>query len=234
MEIAGKIAVVTGVSKGIGYKIVSQLLAKGVIVAGWGRSHPDLYHDNFQFFPCDVSDETSVEQAYHQTVYKFGDDIRILINNAGHGVSAPIEEMSSEQWKSMFDTNVHGLFYVSKRLIKNMKRQEEGHIVNISSIAGLNGVKNFAGYSGSKHAVRGISHSMYMELREFGIKVTSIYPGSVNTNFFDAIEGTDANENMMRAEDVATTVVQTLETHPNYFVADVECRPLMPKGNKSS
>ncbi|HSJ66218.1 MAG TPA: SDR family NAD(P)-dependent oxidoreductase [Anditalea sp.] len=230
MDIAGKIAVVTGVSKGIGYEIVAQLLEKGVIVAGWGRSHPDLYHDNFQFFPCDVSDELSVEQAYQQTVAKFGKDIRIVINNAGYGVSAPIEDMTSEEWRSMFDTNVHGIFYVSKRMIKNMKKQDEGHIVNISSIAGLNGVKNFAGYSGTKHAVRGISHSMYMELREWGIKVTTIYPGSVNTNFFDTIEETQANENMIRAEDVAQTVIHTLETHPNYFVADVECRPLRPKG----
>ena len=234
MDLSGKYAVVTGVSKGIGYQIAMQLLEKGVVVIGWGRSHPDLYHDNFQFFPCDVSDEDAVEQAYRLTVDKYGEDIRIVVNNAGLGISSPIEKMTSEQWRSMYDTNVHGLFYVSKRFIKNMKQKGEGHIVNISSIAGLNGVKNFAGYSGSKHAVRGISHSMYMELREYGIKVTAIYPGSVNTNFFDAIEGTDANENMMRAEDVATTVIQTLETHPNYFVADVECRPLMPKGKKSS
>jgi short-subunit dehydrogenase len=71
-----------------------------------------------------------------------------------------------------------------------------------------------------------------MELRDFGIKVSTIYPGSIQTNFFDAIPGMDAHENMMQPEDVALTIVQTLETHPNYFVVDVECRPLRPKGKK--
>jgi NADP-dependent 3-hydroxy acid dehydrogenase YdfG len=232
MELTNKIAVVTGVSKGLGHKIVIQLLEKGVKVAGWGRNHPDLYHDNFLFIPCDVSQEDSVEEAYRATVEKMGEDIRIVINNAGYGTSSPIEEMESEAWEQIFKTNVHGIFYVCKRLIPNMKQQEEGHIINISSIAGLNGLANFSAYCGTKHAVRGISHSLYMELREFGIKVSTIYPGSIQTQFFDDIEGMEAHENMMRPEDVASTIIHTLETHPNYFIADVECRPLRPKGKK--
>ncbi|MEB2783647.1 SDR family oxidoreductase [Algoriphagus persicinus] len=232
MKLNNQIAVVTGVSKGIGLEVVKLLIEKGTIVAGWGRNAPDFQHDNFHFFTCDVSKEDSVEKAFQQTTSKLGSDIRVLINNAGFGVSGKFEEMSSEDWESMFDTNVHGLFYVSKRLIPAMKAADEGHILNIASIAGLNGVANFAGYVGTKHAVRGISHSMYMELRDFGIKVSTIYPGSTQTNFFDDIEGANANENMMRPQDVAQTIVQTLETHPNYFVADVECRPLRPKGKK--
>jgi NADP-dependent 3-hydroxy acid dehydrogenase YdfG len=140
--------------------------------------------------------------------------------------------MSSADWESMFDTNVHGIFYVTKRIIPAMKLADEGHIINVASIAGLNGVNNFAGYVGTKHAVRGISHSLYMELRDFGIKVSTIYPGSIQTNFFDAIPGMDAHEHMMQPADVALTIVQTLETHPNYFVVDVECRPLRPRGKK--
>jgi short-subunit dehydrogenase len=232
MELKNKIAVVTGVSKGIGLELVKLLLEKGVIVAGWGRSEPELSHQNFHFFRCDVSQEDQVERAYLDTVARLGFDIRILVNNAGFGIAGSFETMSSEDWKSMFDTNVHGIFYVSKRLVPAMKTADEGHIINIASIAGLNGVANFAGYVGTKHAVRGISHSMYMELRDFGIKVSTIYPGSTQTHFFDSIEGTQANENMMRPQDVAQTIVQTLETHPNYFVADVECRPLRPRGKK--
>jgi short-subunit dehydrogenase len=232
MELKNKIAVVTGVSKGVGLEVVKQLLEKGTIVAGWGRTAPDLKHANFHFFVCDVAVEEQVEKAFLATVEKLGSDIRILVNNAGFGVAGKFEVMSSEDWKSMFDTNVHGIFYVSKRLVPAMKAADEGHILNVASIAGLNGVANFAGYVGTKHAVRGISHSMYMELRDFGIKVSSIFPGSIQTNFFDNIEGTKVNESMMRPEDVAQTIVQTLETHPNYFVADVECRPLRPKGKK--
>jgi short-subunit dehydrogenase len=232
MELNNKIAVITGVSKGIGLEVVKLLLEKGSIVAGWGRNKPDLAHSNFHFFTCDVAEEDSVEKAYQATVAKLGSDIRILVNNAGFGVAGPIEEMSSADWKAMFDTNVHGVFYVSKRFVPAMKDADEGHILNVASIAGLNGVANFSGYVGTKHAVRGISHSMYMELRDFGIKVSTIYPGSVQTNFFDEIPGISAHENMMRPQDVALTIVQTLETHPNYFVADVECRPLRPKGKK--
>jgi short-subunit dehydrogenase len=232
MELNNKIAVVTGVSKGVGLEVVKLLVEKGTIVAGWGRNKPAFDHPNFHFFTCDVAVEEQVENAYQGTVAKLGLDIRILVNNAGFGVAGPFETMSSEDWKSMFDTNVHGIFYVSKRLVPAMKAADEGHILNVASIAGLNGVANFAGYVGTKHAVRGISHSMYMELRDFGIKVSTIYPGSIQTNFFDAIPGMQAHEHMMRPIDVAQTIVQTLETHPNYFVADVECRPLRPKGKK--
>jgi short-subunit dehydrogenase len=232
MELKNKIAVVTGVSKGIGLELVKLLLEKGAIVAGWGRTKPEFTHQDFHFFACDVSVEEQVEKTYLATVGQLGFDIRILVNNAGFGVAGAFESMSSEDWKSMFDTNVHGIFYVSKRLIPGMKAADEGHIVNIASIAGLNGVANFAGYAGTKHAVRGISHSMYMELRDFGIKVSTIYPGSIQTNFFDKIEGMQSHEHMMRPIDVAHTIVQTLETHPNYFVADVECRPLRPRGKK--
>ncbi|WP_297337446.1 SDR family NAD(P)-dependent oxidoreductase [Algoriphagus sp.] len=232
MELKNKIAVVTGVSKGIGLELVKLLVEKEVVVAGWGRTKPELAHPNFHFFTCDVSQEESVEDAYQETIQKLGSDIRILVNNAGFGVAGATETFSTADWKAMFDTNVHGIFYTTKRLIPGMKKADEGHILNVASIAGLNGVNQFAGYVGTKHAVRGISHSLYMELRDFGIKVSTIYPGSIQTNFFDDIEGMQAHENMMRPIDVAMTMLQTLETHPNYFVADVECRPLRPRGKK--
>lgn len=233
MELREKVAIVTGVSRGIGLEVVKGLLAKKVVVAGWGRNRPDLEDEHFHFFSCDVSKEASVKTAYDETVKKLGRDIRILINNAGFGVAGAFEEMSFSDWKGMYDTNVHGIFHVTKSVVPQMKKADEGHIINVASIAGLNGVANFAGYCGTKHAVRGISHALYMELREFGIKVSTIYPGSVQTNFFDEIEGMQSHENMMRPQDVAMTIVQTLETPANYFVADIECRPLRPKGKPS-
>ena len=113
-----------------------------------------------------------------------------------------------------------------------MKSMEEGHIVNISSIAGTNGIAGMAGYCGTKHAVRGISHSMFKELRNFGIKVSTIYPGSTNTNFFDEFSSVDSNNNMMRPEDIALTIIQVLETSANYLPVDIEVRPLQPKGKQ--
>jgi short-subunit dehydrogenase len=111
-----------------------------------------------------------------------------------------------------------------------MKRAGARHIINISSIAGTTGVEGMAGYSATKHAVRGLSHSLFKEIRNDGIKVTCIYPGSVNTNFFDDIEGIESNDNMMRPQDVAEAIYHAIHTHPNFHVVDVEMRPLKPKG----
>jgi NAD(P)-dependent dehydrogenase (short-subunit alcohol dehydrogenase family) len=140
MELTNKIAVVTGVSKGIGLELVKLLIDKGTVVAGWGRTAPDFKHANFHFFTCDVAKEESVEHAFQETTKKLGTDIRILVNNAGFGVAGATETFSTEDWKAMFDTNVHGIFYTTKRLIPGMKAADEGHILNVASIAGLNGV----------------------------------------------------------------------------------------------
>lgn len=229
MDIKNKLIVVTGVSKGIGFELLKQLIDKGAIVAGWGRTRPDYNHDQFHFFPCDIGQEKSIQETAAATLEKLG-AVSALVNNAGFGVYGNFEDQSWSDWKAMFDVNVLGLFEVTRNLLGSMKSTGEAHIVNISSIAGLNGVKGFSGYVGTKHAVRGMSHSWFQELREFGIKVTTIYPGSVNTNFFDDIDVVEANENMMRPQDVANSIIQVLETHHNYLPVDLEIRPLKPKG----
>ncbi len=226
----GRKAIITGVSKGIGLETVNLLLAEGVTVAGWGRTKPELAHENFHFVKVDVSKYEEVLAAYRQTVDLIGEDIHILINNAGYGVMGSIEEMSVEDWKGMFDVNVHGLMYCTKSVVPAMKRMDEGHIINVVSLAGLNGLKNMSGYVATKHAVTGFGHSMMLELRDWGIKVTNVYPGSVNTNFFDDIAAIEANENMMRPQDIAQAIVNVINTHPNLLTGDIELRPLRPKG----
>lgn len=228
--IKGKNAIVTGVSKGIGLATAKALLEKGVKVAGWSRTAPDLIHENFQFIEVDVADFEQVKEAHEKTIALMGAEIHILINNAGFGVLGAIDEISVKDWKAMFDVNVHGLMYCTKMVVPQMKKMDQGHIVNISSIAGLNPVKNMSGYAATKHAVTGIGHSLFMELRDWGIKVTNIYPGSVSTQFFDEIDQIEANDNMMRPQDVAQSIVGVLDTHPNFLTVDVELRPLRPKG----
>lgn len=230
MELNGKNAIVTGVSKGIGYATVLALLGKGVTVAGWGRTAPTIDNPNLKFYRCDVSDRTSVDKAYDDTCSDLGDNLPILVNNAGLGYMGPIEEMEVEQWLEMFDTNVHGVYYCTRAVVPSMKKHQLGHIVNVASIAGTNGLEMLAGYCGTKHAVVGISHSLFKELRNDGIKVTCIMPGSVQTNFFDNIETVEANSNMMQPEDIAGSIIYVLETSSNYLPADLEVRPLQPKG----
>jgi len=230
MELKNKIAIVTGCSKGIGLELVNQLLDKGMKVAGWSRTDPNISDDNFFFVKTDVSDGTSVNSAFQETTTNFKGKVSILVNNAGMGHYGAMLDMPFGKWKEMFDINVHGIYFCSNAVVPGMKDMDEGHIVNVGSIAGLNPVKGMVGYAGSKHAVTGISHSMFMELREFGIKVTCIYPGSVKTNFFDKIDAVEANDNMMRPEDVASSIVFCLETHENFLPVDFEVRPLRPKG----
>ncbi|WP_338060846.1 SDR family oxidoreductase [Roseivirga pacifica] len=229
MDIKGKLAIVTGVSKGIGLETVKLLLQEGAIVAGWGRTSADIDHENYHFFKTDVSNWDQVQASFKATKEKLG-KTSILVNNAGMGYQGLIHEMDVEEWKYMFDLNVHGLFYCIKQVVPDMIEMEEGHIVNLSSIAGTNGVKTMSGYVGTKHAVTGIGHSIFQELRDHGIKVTTVYPGSTNTNFFDSIEFANANENMMRPQDIAQSIVQSVQTHANYHVVDLEVRPLKPKG----
>lgn len=230
MELSNKIAIVTGVSKGIGLATAKLLLKNGVKVAGWSRSKPDLTHENFVFVQVDVSNNESVKEGYNKTISSFNKNISILINNAGLGFEGLFEEMEDEQWHQMFKTNVDSIFYCSRLVIPEMKKIDEGHIINISSIAGTNGIAGMSGYCGTKHAVRGISQSLFKELRNFGIKVSVIYPGSVKTNFFDEIGSVTTNENMMMPEDIASTILHVLSSPPNYHHIDIEVRPLRPKG----
>ena len=232
MNLENKIAVVTGVSRGIGLSTVEMLLSQGMKVAGWGRTAPVVQHENFEFVECDVRRADSVQMAYKHTVEHFGGHVSVLVNNAGLGRSAKLEDQSLEDWHLMFDTNVNGLFYCTRLVVPGMKEMGEGHIINISSIAGTTGIEEMSAYCATKHAVRGISHSLYKEVRDYGVKVTCIYPGSVQTNFFDNIDSVTVNENMMRPEDIASTIVHCLESHPNYHHVDIEVRPLMPKGRK--
>ena len=230
MDLTGKVAIVTGTSKGIGRATVEALLARGVTVAGWGRTAPTgLVHDRFQFFECDVRNEHAVAEALTNTQRELGPDVHVLVNNAGLGIAGSVDGFSSDDWRLMFDTNVHGTFFCTRAVLPLMKRQQLGHVVNIASIAGTTGIENMAGYCATKFAVRGFSQSLFKEVRNDGIKVTCLYPGSTQTNFFDDIPGTAINDSMMRPEDIASAIVYSLETPDNFLIVDMEMRPLQPK-----
>lgn len=230
MDLKGKVAIVTGASKGIGLATVHALLQAGAKVAGWSRSRSTLDHENFLFVEADMRSFASVEKAHQKTIEHWNAQTDVLINNAGLAFKEKFEETTIEQWQEMFETNVNGIFYATKLALPGMKQKGEGHIINIASIAGTTGVPDMVGYSATKHAVRGISHSLYKEVRQEGIKVTCIYPGSVSTNFFEKLDSMNASEHMMRPEDVAETILQAIQTHVNFHLVDIEMRPLKPKG----
>jgi len=227
-----KTIIITGVSKGIGKETAELFLKNGWNVIGIGRNSPDINHNSFSYYACNISEFSSVEQCIKKIKNNVSSSIDVLLNNAGFGVFGSITELPIENWEEMFQVNVHGLMYVTREVVPIMKQQQSGHIINISSIAGLNGIVNGSGYAGTKHAVRGISHSLYAELRNDGIKVTAVYPGSVKTNFFDEVEGITANDNMLHPTDVAEAIWYLANTSPNFLPVDFEIRPLNPNTKK--
>lgn len=223
MDLQDKVAIVTGASRGIGRSITEALLEEGVQVAGWSRSEPDkLDHPNFHYVEADLTKRESVEQAYERTTDILDDDIQILINNAGTGYKGAVEEMSVDKWHYLFDLNVHGIFYTTRLVIPQMKAKEFGHIINISSGAGTNGIAGMTCYSATKHAVVGISRSLHQELRDFGVKVTCLSPGSVDTGF------SSSEKNKLKPGDLAQSAVHILQCPQNFHYTDVQVRPLQP------
>jgi len=223
MNLKNSLALVTGASRGIGLSVSKALIEAGAVVAGWSRSNPEAFtHKNFHHFPVDLTRELQVQNGYEKTTAKLGRHISILINNAGAGYKGSFEEMSPDNWRALFDLNVHGIFYTTRLLIPGMKERQEGHIINISSGAGTNGIAGMACYSATKHAVAGLTESLHLELRDHGIKVTCLSPGSVDTGF------SDSNKNKLTPKDLADSVVHILSMPKNHHYTDVQVRPLQP------
>jgi NADP-dependent 3-hydroxy acid dehydrogenase YdfG len=226
MDLTGKVAIVTGVSSGIGRATAEALLARGAAVAGWGRKPPeDLDNERFLFFECDVRDEHAVAEAFTNTQRELGLEVHVLVNNAGLGVFGPIDGFKSEDWHAMFDTNVNGLFYCTRAALPQMKKQHAGHIINVASLAATAGTANLAGYCATKYAVRGFSDALFKEVRPEGIRVTCVMPGSVETNFNGAQPGADPDPYKMQPEDIADAIIHALEAPNVTMISEIQLRP---------
>ena len=239
MDLTDAVAVVTGASSGLGTHFSRALIDRGATVFGLARSADTLealreeLGDAFHPLPCDVRDEDQVAEAF-ATVREEGGRLDVLLNNAGLGQFGPVDDLPLEEWDVQMDTNVRGVFLCTREAVPTMREQNEasgfgGHIVNVASIAGLLGNPNLTAYNASKFGVRGFSEALMKEVRDDGIKVTCLYPGSIETNFFD-VAGVDMTDNPLRPEDVAATVVHVLESPANHLISELVMRPLRPRG----
>jgi len=239
MDLTDAVAVVTGASSGLGTHFSRSLIDRGATVYGLARSNDKLeairddLGDAFRPLSCDVRDEEQVADAF-DTVRDESGRIDVLLNNAGLGQFGPVDDLPLEKWDVQMDTNLRGVFLCTREAVPTMREQNEesgfgGHIINIASIAGLLGNPNLTAYNASKFGVRGFSESLMKEVRDDGIRVTCMYPGSVETSFFD-VAGVDMTDNPLQPEDVSATVMHVLESPANHLISEVVLRPLRPRG----
>lgn len=235
MNLEGKVAVVTGGSKGIGYAIAESLAKAGASVFICGRNEHDLRgaiatlseHGRVDGLMCDVASEDEVKEMLAGCVRAFG-GIDVLVNNAGVGYfGKTVEELSSDEFRQTLETNLFGVFYTCHHAIPLFKQRGGGYIFNISSLAGQNPHARMAAYNASKFGLNGFSEALMQEVRHDGIKVSYICPGSVNTSFGgDAPDPSKAWQ--LQPEDIARVVVDLLNFDPRSLPSKVEIRPSRP------
>lgn len=237
MELASKIAIVTGASSGLGVAIVKFLIAEDAVVYGIARNEMALAKLKVElgkdFHPI-VMDITSREAIDQWIATTFTDDVvpNILINNAGVGSFGKIDEIAPETWDSMIATNLTGMYNITAPVVRLMRATPElTHIINIGSILGSVTRSEGAAYSATKFGIRGFSESLFKELRGDNIKVTCVNPGSIDTGFF-ADSGIEAHQNMLQPEDLAAMIGYVLKTPDNMLINEITVRPLDPRKPK--
>ena len=229
-----QVAVVTGAGRGIGAAIARKLAALGAVVILCGRKREPLESTaaeigeaggRAEVLPCDVTDLSSVEAAA-QHIDKTHGRADILVNNAGiGGFGGPLHEMPPESWDAVLNTNLRGVYYCIRSFAPMMIRAKNGHIINISSLAGKNRLPNGAAYAASKWGLNGLSYSVAEELRTHNIRVSVVCPGSVDTDL-SPHTGKDSKK-MLRPEDVAHVVAMLVTQAPQSFVSEILLRPTM-------
>ncbi|HEX7078339.1 MAG TPA: SDR family oxidoreductase [Candidatus Eisenbacteria bacterium] len=232
----GKTALVTGSTKGIGLAIAEALLNEEMNVVISARNHAETAAVAAAFernhkgrvlgTPCDVRREEDVEALYQATDRAFG-GVDVLVNNAGIGFFKNLEEMSLEEWNSIIETNLTGVFLCTRAAIPRMRKRGGGYVINLSSLAGRNAFPTATAYNTSKFGLNGLSEALMQEVRYDGIRVSYVMPGSVNTYFNGATPDRKAAWKI-QPEDVAEIVVDLLRHPARSLPSRVEIRPSQP------
>jgi len=230
-----KVALITGGTKGIGFGIAAELLKKGYRVALTSRSEQNAKEAVAQLeqygevlgVAADVKDLDSQQQAVKTVLEKWG-QLDVLVANAGVGYFAAIDEMDPEIWRDTIDTNLTGVFYSIKASVEEIKKAK-GYIITISSLAGTNFFANGSAYNASKFGLTGFTQSVMLDLRKYGVKVTTIMPGSVATHFNEHEPDSDKDAWKIQPEDIGQLVVNLLDMPERSLPSKVEIRPTKPE-----
>jgi len=236
LDLSGRTAVVTGSSKGIGYSIAESLARANANVVVQARRAGEveqaakklegLGSGKILGIPGDVGKLGDVKHLVQSTVEELG-GIDILVNNAGFGAFAPVDEIDPETWDRLIGTNLSGVFYCCHQAIPHLKKSQDAWIINIASLAGKNPFAGGAAYNASKFGLVGFSEALMLDVRQHGIRVNYIMPGSVNTWFGDSAPS-DEGAWKIQPEDIARVVMDLLALPRNSLVSRVEMRPSQP------
>jgi len=233
---SNKVALVTGGSKGIGFGIAEALLKNGYKVAITSRTIDAANNaaSNLVEFgdilaiEADVKDFNAQQAAVNLIIEKWG-QLDVLIANAGVGSFAPIDELTVESWNEIIDTNLTGVFYSIKASVEAIK-SSKGAIITISSLAGTNFFAGGSAYNASKFGLTGFTQSVMLDLRKFGVRVSTIMPGSVASHFNDHNPDSTDDAWKIQPEDMGKLVVDLLAMPSRTLPSKIEIRPTTPKG----
>lgn len=234
-DIKNKVALITGASKGIGYGIAEKLVANGLKV---GITSRDLsaankaadklnaqYPDSALGIQSDVRQMESQKKAVQSIIDKWG-VLDVVIANAGVGHFAPIDELTETQWSEIIDTNLTGVFNSVKASLPALKNSQ-GYLMTIASLAGCNFFAKGSAYNASKFGVVGFTQAVMLDVRKYGIKTTTLMPGSVASHFNGRTPGEEDNWKI-QPEDMGQIVVDLLRMAPRTLPSKVEIRPTIP------
>ncbi|MDT0690089.1 SDR family oxidoreductase [Salegentibacter sp. F188] len=232
-KLEGKVAFITGGTKGIGYGVAESLLALGMKVAITSRSAERAEEAAEQLkskgevlgVEADVRQFESQEKAIKKVTDEWG-QIDVVVANAGVGHFGPIDELTPEQWQDTIDTNLTGVFYSAKASLDALAKSK-GYLITISSLAGTNFFAGGAAYNASKFGLTGFTQAVMLDLREKGINVSTIMPGSVATHFNDHTPSPEDNWKI-QPEDIGELVVDLLKMNPRTLPSKIEVRPSQP------
>lgn len=228
-----KVAYITGGTHGIGFGVAKKLVEEGMRVAISGRNLEVAEKaarelgDEKQVLAIqsDVTCFENEEKAVKKIIEHFG-QLDLVLANAGVGHFSPVDELKIDDWKQMIETNLNGVFYTLKASVEALKKSE-GYYMTLASLAGANFFANGAGYNASKFGVVGFTQAAMLDLRKHNIKVTTIMPGSVSSQF-NQHEPSEEDSWKIQPEDIGHLVWDLLQMHPRTLPSKIEVRPTRP------